>query len=693
MFKKLAAPVLVIVLAAAQAVVQHASEQASANPVRKVINLLQSMQKKVTKEGEEEEALYKKFVCYCRTGKGDLETSIQSANTKSPQLASDITSSEEQLAQLKADLKQAQVDRADAKTAMADASAIREKEAAAFASESADLSANIDAVKKAVAALEKGMTGGFLQTGGAQALKRAVLRQQEMSDEDRDELLSFLSGKQSSDYAPSSGEITGLLKQLGDEMAKSLADATSDENAAAKTYEELMSAKKKEVDALTAQIESKTQRSGELGVSIVELKNDLSDTEAQLLEDQAVLKELEQGCATKDAEWEARSKTRQDELVAIAETIKILNDDDALELFKKTLPSPSAALVQVERRSAAVRARALDLLRKAARPKSRADLDVIMLALSGKKIGFAKVIAMIDGMVATLKREQVDDDSKKEYCGKQFDDADDKKKGLERDISDAETAIANAQEGIAAAQEDIKKLGDAINDLDKMVAAATALRKEEHDEFKALIASNSAAKELLGFAKNRLNKFYNPKMYKPPAKVELSTMDRTAESMGVTLAQVSSHQQRNTAVEPPPATWDSYAKKSGENTGVLAMIDLLIKDLDKEITEAETDEKNSQKDYEALMSDSAAKRTEDSKGLTEKGALKADLEAALEKHTEAEKMGTRDLMMTEKYISELHAECDWLLKYFEARQEARSEEIDSLGKAKAVLSGADFSLL
>ncbi|CAK0848821.1 unnamed protein product [Prorocentrum cordatum] len=476
-------------------------------------------------------------------------------------------------------------------------------------------------------------------------------------------------------------------------MAKSLADATSDESAAAKTYEELMSAKRKEVDALTAQIESKTQRSGELGVSIVELKSDLSDTEAQLLEDQAVLKELEQGCASKDAEWEERSKTRQEELVAIAETIKILNDDDALELFKKTLPAASAAFVQVERRSAAVRARALGLLRRAARPRSRADLDVIMLAMSGKKIGFEKVIAMIDGMVATLKREQVDDDGKKEYCGKQFDDADDKKKGLQRDVSDAETAIANAQEGIAAAKEDIKKLGDAINDLDKMVAAATALRKEEHDEFKALIASNSAAKNLLGFAKNRLNKFYNPKMYKPAAKVELSTMDRTAESMGVTLAQVSSHQQRNTAVEPPPATWDSYAKKSGENAGVLAMIDLLIKDLDKEITEAETDEKNSQKDYEALMSDSAAKRTEDSKGLTEKGALKADLEAALEKHTEAEKMGTRDLMMTEKYISELHAECDWLLKYFEARQEARSEEIDSLGKAKAVLSGADFSLL
>merc|ERR1719293_629206 len=111
---------------------------------------------------------------------------------------------------------------------------------------------------------------------------------------------------------------------------------------------------------------------------------------------------------------------------------------------------------------------------------------------------------MIDDMVATLKQEQIDDDSKKEYCGKQLDDADDKKKGLERDISDAETAIASAEEGIATAKEDIEKLETAIKDLDKMVADATSLRKDEHDAFKSLMASDTAAKELLRLAKNRL---------------------------------------------------------------------------------------------------------------------------------------------------------------------------------------------
>merc|ERR1719411_462117 len=114
------------------------------------------------------------------------------------------------------------------------------------------------------------------------------------------------------------------------------------------------------------------------------------------------------------------------------------------------------------------------------------------------------------------------------------------------------------------------------------------------------------------------------------------------------------------------------------------MIDLLIKDLQTEITEAETQEKDSQADYEQLMEDSAEKRTTDSKSLTEKGAAKADMDTALQAHADARAEGAKELMLTAKYISSLHADCDWLLQYFDARREARSGEVDSLNKAKAV---------
>merc|ERR1719316_334344 len=107
------------------------------------------------------------------------------------------------------------------------------------------------------------------------------------------------------------------------------------------------------------------------------------------------------------------------------------------------------------------------------------QLDFIALAIQGKKIGFEKVLKMIDEMMATLKTEQNDDDHKKEYCAKQFDESDDKKKSLERSISDLETAISDAKEGIASAKEEIEALGKSIKALDKAVAEATEQRKEE----------------------------------------------------------------------------------------------------------------------------------------------------------------------------------------------------------------------
>merc|ERR1711896_45213 len=110
-------------------------------------------------------------------------------------------------------------------------------------------------------------------------------------------------------------------------------------------YNALMAAKTKEINALTSEIESKTARVGELGVQLVTEKEDLDDTSKALAEDEQFLKDLEKDCATKDEEWAARQKLRAEELLAVADTIKILNDDDALELFKKTLPTPS--LMQV----------------------------------------------------------------------------------------------------------------------------------------------------------------------------------------------------------------------------------------------------------------------------------------------------------------------------------------------------------
>merc|ERR1719203_1463319 len=125
----------------------------------------------------------------------------------------------------------------------------------------------------------------------------------------------------------------------------------------------------------------------------------------------------------------------------------------------------------------------------------------------------------------------------------------------------------------------------------------------------------------------------------------------------------------------------------------MEMVTILIGDLDKQMTEAEAEEKNSQADYETLMTDSADKRAADSKSLSEKSGTKADTEAALERHEGDKDATAKQLGATLKYIASLHAECDWLVKYYGVRQQARADEVDSLTNAKAVLSGADFSFV
>jgi len=663
-----------------------------ANPIRKVVTMLQNMVKKIEEEGEKEKELYDKFMCYCNTADVTLGKSIQDADTKIPQLEADIKASSEEKAQLESDLKAHQEDRTAANEAMAKATEIREKEAAAFAKENAEEKANLEALKKALAAIEKGLGGAFLQTSAAGVLRKLVMQKNDMLEEDRHELVAFLQGADTNgNAAPGTEEIVGIMKQLGDEMEKDMGETLAAEKKAIEDYEALIAAKKEEVATLTAAIEEKLVRVGELGVKIATLKNDLEDTVEAKAEDEKTLKDLGKTCAAKTKEWDARCKSRSEELLALADTIKILNDDDALDLFKK---ASGVNLMQIQVSEKDLRDQALRLVKSAKKGKKHhrhsVSLDFIAVALRGQTAGFEKVIKLMDEMVAMLKKEQVDDDNKKEYCLKELDLADDKKKVVTREISNVEKAIDEVSEELGTVTEEIKALEESIAALDKSVAEATFQRKEENTEYQSLMAGNTAAKELILFAKNRMQKFYNPKLYKPPPKRELTEEERITLNMGGTLAPTEAPGGiAGTGIGfVQVATFHKYGKDSEGAGGVLAMMDMMVADLDKEITAAELEEKDAQGDYEELMQDSTDKRASDSKDLSDKADAKAGMEEELQAHNDAKSASETELKATEDYIKTLHEDCDFLLEYYQERKDARAGEIDAIGKAKAVLSGA-----
>merc|ERR1719428_1393537 len=221
------------------------------------------------------------------------------------------------------------------------------------------------------------------------------------------------------------------------------------------------------------------------------------------------------------------------------------------------------------------------------------------------------------------------------------------------------------------------------------------------------LAANTAAVELIGMAKNRMNKFYNPKLYKAPPKRELTEEERITLNMGGTLAPTAApggiagtgigflqtSMKDDAAPPPPPETFGAYSKKSEESGGVIAMMDGMVADVKKEMQEAEFAEKDAQKEYEEFMADSKEKRADDTKTMADKTAVKADTEAELVKNEESLAAKKNEEMANDMYIMNLHGECDWLIENYEARKEARNTEIDGLKKAKAVLSGADYALV
>jgi len=267
---------------------------------------------------------------------------------------------------------------------------------------------------------------------------------------------------------------------------------------------------------------------------------------------------------------------------------------------------------------------------------------------------------------------------------------------LDRTVDNAAREISTAKDAIETLTDEISALEKGIVELDKSVVAATKQRREENQEFKDGYATNSAAKDLLVTAKKRLNQFYNPSM-----AFLAATGDHTKDASSTALIEIAEHAEHThstvqgtvQAPPPPPATWNAYAKKSQESTGVIAMLDLLIKDLEKDIAAAKLDEQHGQVDYETMMKESAEKRTEDSKSLGAKLEDKADAEKALSDYSDVKDDATSEFLATVKYIKSLHVECDWLLQYFDVRKKARADEIDSLLKAKAVLRGNDMSFL
>merc|ERR1719316_505227 len=243
---------------------------------------------------------------------------------------------------------------------------------------------------------------------------------------------------------------------------------------------------------------------------------------------------------------------------------------------------------------------------------------------------------MLDGMVEILKGEQLQDDTKHAWCLSELDRAKQEANATEADVGDLAAAIDSQREAIETMSSEIQALQAGLAELDKDVAEATELRKDEHAEYIDDAASNRAAVELLGMAKNRLNQFYNPSI----AKETVPAAEKEEEE--------EFFAQRRAAPGPPPETFSGEYKGSGSSSGIINLIDEMGKDMEDEMAEAKRDEEEAQKDYVETMSDAATKRSEDSQLMVTKEGEKAEQTTKLEEFKESRRTKKGQLEVLEE---------------------------------------------
>jgi len=656
------------------------AEDAKNRPVSKVITLLKDMLKQLEKEAEEDEEIYDKVACWCETNDREKTKAIADAEAKIADLTVKIEELTAASARLNTEIKNLEKEVAANQEALDQATAIREKQLAEFNAEEKDLLESISALKAAITVLAKHHGGALLQLPRSHVLgvaatlqhelqKHAALLQGVLTHSERKAASAFIQApedyfdasptfKQS--YAPQSGEIFGILRQMKETFEANLSDAQKEEMANQKAYEDLKAAKEAEIAAGQAQIDTKTQELADTDEKLAQAKEDIEDTRNSLAADEKFLMMLKEKCQMTDKEWEERQKTRQLEMEAVSKALAILSGDDAHDLFTRTF-NP-ALLQEGSTLQSARRVQASKLLKAVADKLNSPRLAT--LAYKVRLDAFTRVKKAIDDMIAQLLKEKADEIKHKDFCVDEFNTNQLQTEKKEREKQDLIAKIEDLELTIKTLTEEIEALKAEIAEMQVQLKRAGENREKENKEFQMTVADQRETQKLLQAALNVLSEFYGKK-------------------------EKAFLQKQEPVGPPPPPGFEEY-KKNAASGGVMSMIQQIINDAKAMEAETIRSEEDAQKAYEDFVKETNASIEAKSKEIVNKSELKAKAETDLVETKEAKEAVMLELEQLSNYNAQLHQSCDFVLKNFDLRQTARDEEVEALRQAKAILSGAKF---
>jgi hypothetical protein len=675
------------------------------SPVAKVVKLLEDMKKDLEAEEKADEKNYDKLMCWCETNTKEKTQSIDDAEVAINSLTSEVESRTSRAERLKKDVADHEAEATKLLQSIESSEAQRDKEGKANQAAIVDLTKNIQMLKGAIVVLKKHQATEFPQ------IKVSLLE----TDVDRpsamDKLDSFM---QSHDYGHLSaadtarvakyeqkqhhkmlkqyggytlselqtlngakklvksfmqekgntGEIFGVLTTMYEQMQEDLKETEAKEAQAVTDFEAMMADLKESLKTEEDNAKRKTAEAGENKKALEAAKTSLEDNENTLASDTDFLANVKKTCKEMDEQWAVARKTRKDEILAVAEAIQILTEEEANDTAAEA-NAPAFLQMKSVRSRSTVRILAAKTLQKTAAKTGSSAL--LALSASVQLDGFEKVKKAINDMIADLKQQQKDEVKHKGFCNEEMHKNEMETIENTNSQKDLNAAIALLDEQIATLKKDMETTKMEIQQGKVDLQQANMDRVEESQQFIATVQEQRAAKVVLNKALKRLEDFYG----------------RTDDFLQTKSKTGFLHKHRQT----PPAGPGEY-KKSGGAGPVVTMLKNIIGDCTKIEAEATTAEQEAQAAYEQFVTESNASQKAKEEAVVNMGEQLAS--------KEEEQIGKKEDLAGAKedeeelaaYLGDLHKSCDFVLKNFDLRQDARGQEIEALGQALAILSGA-----
>merc|ERR1719261_259696 len=633
------------------------------------------MQAQLQKEAEEDQEVYEKLACWCETNDKEKTAAIEEAESRITALTATIEEATATSARLNTEIKNLAAEIAKNQAALDKATSLRQKELAEFNAEEKDVLQSIGALKSAITVLGKHHEE-LIQVPSETLINTAVLIQDQFrkhkdlvnkitTPAQRKAVTAFIQApsdyfdaeptfKQS--YAPQSGAIFGILKQMKETFETNLENSQKEEMQSQTAYEDLKATKEAEIKAGSDQKDTKTQELADTDSKNTQAKQDLEDTRNSLAADQKFLLNLKETCQNTDQEFEERTKTRAEEVKAVSEALAILSSDDAHDTFTSTFN-----FIQKSSKKSSTREKAEKILLKAA--KKTGDPKIATLSTRVRLDNFAKVSEDIDGMIADLKKEKESDVKMKDFCIEALHKNEVAIEMKARDLEQLDAKISTLTAEIESLAKSIAALEAEIAEMQVQLKRAGEDRELENQDFQSVVADQRATQQLLEKSLGVLKGFYD--------KALVQTSASATQPAG----------------PPPPPGFKKYEKSSGAG-GVMGMLEQIIsetKTMEADAIKAETD---AQKAYESFVKDTNASMEEKSREITNQSEEKAAKEVDKTNAEEDKVAALNEQQQNENEKADLHKSCDFTLENFDARQTALEQEMEGLEEAEAVLHGS-----